>query len=116
MHLGWRGLYIGQAIAVGVSILVMANVLPTRHPPPGARYRRLVGSLWSLFAAFPELRGRGMMQAFLFGALDGCPPKLEAFHLGRIQMATFGLIGGLGLLVAPIAGRAADRGHGRLIA
>ncbi|MEY9524014.1 MFS family permease [Bradyrhizobium japonicum] len=66
----------------------------------------------------PELRRRGLMQAFLFGAFSlfwtAVPLKLETFHLGRMQLASFGLIGGLGLLIAPMAGRAADQRRGRL--
>lgn len=117
-RLGWRGLYIAQASAVGVSILLMAKVVPTRRAPVNARYRTVVGSLWALVAAFPEVRVRVLMQACLFGAFSlfwtAVPLKLKALHFGRPQMAVFGLIGGLGLLVAPIAGQAADLGYGRL--
>ena len=118
--IGWRGLYLVLAAAIAASTLVMARILPTRLPQGGASYWVLVTTFWQPFAALSELRRRALIQAALFGSFSlfwtAAPLKLAQYDLGRTEMALFGLIGGVGALVAPLAGRAADRGWDRLIA
>jgi len=118
--IGWRGLYFVQAAAIASSALVMARILPTRLPQGSASYGVLVTTFWQPFAALSELRRRALIQAALFGSFSlfwtAAPLKLAQYDLGRTEVALFGLIGGVGALVAPMAGRAADRGRDRLIA
>ncbi|MDQ6744466.1 MAG: MFS transporter [Actinomycetota bacterium] len=83
-------------------------------------YPRALGSVLALIASEPVLRQRmalGVLQmagftvlwtsiAFLLGG----PP----YHYNEAIIGLFGLAGVAGALIAPRAGRFADRGHGRL--
>jgi predicted MFS family arabinose efflux permease len=71
-------------------------------------------SLGSLFVQEPALRRATAIQAMLFGSFVALwtilALRLEAqFHLGAQIAGVFGIVGAVGVLVAPIAGRVADR-------
>jgi hypothetical protein len=75
--------------------------------------------LWGLFRGTPELRRRALVQAMIFGAASlfwtAVPLELQRrYGLGADGIATFGLVDGVGAFVAPIVGRVADGGRGRL--
>jgi predicted MFS family arabinose efflux permease len=67
------------------------------------------------------LRRRGLYQACLFGAFSlfwTTAPLLlasPAFGLSQRGIALFALAGVAGAIAAPISGRLADRGHGRMM-
>lgn len=117
---GWRALYGIHAGLVAASTVAMALILPSRRPKPASNYGELLKSLGSLFVTMVELRRRALMQAFLFGAFSlfwtAVPVELSGhYHLSAHAFAAFGLIGGAGALVAPVAGLAADRGLGKTV-
>ena len=113
---GWRGAYALDAIAVAVVAIAMHRVLPRRQPVVGLTYAGLIASLWMLLVEQPLLRRRALYQALCMGAFGifwtavairlAAPP----FGLDPVGIALFALSGIGGALIAPIAGRAGDRG------
>lgn len=115
----WRAVYLTSAALMAVLALVLRRALP-RHPPGSAAaalsYGALLRSTVRLMRVHPPLRRRALYQAAMFGAfsafwttisfvLTGAP-----FHYGQWQVGLFALAGAGGVLVAPFAGRWADRG------
>jgi predicted MFS family arabinose efflux permease len=116
---GWRAVYWSSALAMCAVLALMACVLPRRQPEHALTYPKLIHSLWDLLMSTPVLQRRAAMQALFFGAFSlfwtSSPLLLEAspFSLGHLAMSAFLLSGVAGALIAPVAGRLADRGHSR---
>jgi len=118
--IGWRALYALDAAVVGLAAAVLGLGLPDRRPVGARSYRVLVSSLSGLVANTPELRRRAFVQALLFCGFSlfwtAVPLELvQHYHLSPRDFALFGLLGGLGAFIAPLAGRLADRGFGRWV-
>lgn len=114
-HAGWREMFwLGVPLALGAAIW-MAVRLPKSHPGGDLGYGRLIGSLGQLFAEFGELRLAAATQALLFAAFSAfwtvLALRLEdpMFGLGADVAGLFGIVGLVGILAAPMAGRIADR-------
>ncbi|MFP5517632.1 MAG: MFS transporter [Alphaproteobacteria bacterium] len=117
--LGWRAVFGLSAVAmVGFAVLLW-RVLPQRRPQSRSGYRALIGSLGRLLARTPVLQRRTVYQTMMFAAFSlywTAVPLLLAgspFHLSQRGIALFALSGAAGALVAPVAGRIADRGWTR---
>jgi len=100
-----------------VGIIVMT--LPRRVPQHRATYGSLLASLWHLLARYALLRQRALFQGLLFAAFSlfwtAVPLELAGQHgLSQSQIGLFALVGALGAVAAPIAGRLADAGHTRI--
>ena len=119
-QIGWRGVFFASAGLMLALALLLLRHLPQRHPHSGHTYTQLIGSLWSIFRDTPVLRRRGFYQFALFADFSlfwtSAPLELagEPFHLSQTQIAIFALAGAAGALSAPLAGRLADRGFGRI--
>lgn len=112
---GWRAMFwLGAGLAVLIAAL-LARTLPPRRAPPGSLpYRRLLLSLLTLVREEPALRRAALTQAALFGSFSAfwsilalrlqTPP----FAFGSFAAGLFGLVGAVGVLAAPLAGRTAD--------
>jgi predicted MFS family arabinose efflux permease len=122
-HAGWRQMFwLGVPLAVAGGAL-MALRLPRSDPDSSLSYRELMGSLAHLWREFGELRTASITQALLFAsfisfwtilALHLQEPR---FGLGAQVAGLFGVVGAVGILAAPVAGRIADkRGPHRVIA
>lgn len=117
---GWRALFIGSAIMIGLMTLTLSYLLPTRHPHSQYSYPALIQSLWTLFLNTPILRWRAAYQAALFAAFTlfwtTVPLQLASANFGLTQrgIAFFALAGVAGVIAAPIAGVLADRGWSRM--
>ena len=116
--LDWRAAFLLPAVALTLIGILMAFQLPKYVPETRSSYRALVSSLLPLFMKFPLLRRRGLYQAALFGSFNlfwtAAPLMLsDSFGLTQSEIALFALVGAGGALVAPIAGRLADRGLAR---
>lgn len=122
-HFGWQAMF---WLAVPLALLgagAMAALLP-HSPPEGAlhslqdraerRYLRLLASLRTLWRELPELRRASIVQPLLFAGFGAFWSVLAfhlatpAFGLGADAAGLFGVIGVIGVLAAPLAGRIAD--------
>jgi predicted MFS family arabinose efflux permease len=114
-HAGWRAMFwLGCAIA-GALFVLLACFLPRSVPATRASYPELLASLFRLIASQRALRRATLIQAGLFGCFSAFWSMLALhlqdapFHLGSEAAGAFGLIGVVGVLAAPLAGRIADR-------
>ena len=118
-HFGWRAVF-GTATALTVAIAILfVIVMPQRQPDHKATYLALLRSLGALVSRLPALRRRSFYQGCMFASFSlfwTAAPLELARHYGysQSQIAVFALIGALGAIAAPIAGRLADAGHTRI--
>jgi predicted MFS family arabinose efflux permease len=114
-HQGWRAMFwLGVPLALGAGAL-MALSLPRSHPDTKHSYGSLMVSLIHLWRESGQLRLAAATQALLFGAFTAFWSIL-ALHLqeprfgqGAEIAGLFGIVGAVGILAAPIAGRFADK-------
>ncbi|MGF1427203.1 MFS transporter [Kitasatospora sp. LaBMicrA B282] len=116
--LGWRAIYVISAVLMLGLGAVLRRMLPERVPAHAAGYRSLLASLGELVRSEPVLRRRALCQATMFGAFTTfwtviAYELIDEHHFGQAQIAVFALVGAGGAAAAPVAGRLADRGHGR---
>jgi predicted MFS family arabinose efflux permease len=116
---GWRTVFFGSAVLMLAVGAALALLMPRYRPPSRLHYGQIIGSMARLFVEMPVLRLRAICQTLLFSAFNlfwtAAPPMLaERFHLTGNQIGLFALAGAGGALAAPIAGRLADSGHGRV--
>jgi predicted MFS family arabinose efflux permease len=121
---GWRLLYAVLSATVGAATLILYVALPQRRPLSQASYSTLVSSLWHLLKTQPLLRLRGATAALSMAAFSAFWTAVALllaqtpFGLTPSRIALFALAGAAGAVIAPLAGRAGDRGwsHGATIA
>ncbi len=113
---GWRAVFGLTAVSTLVLAATLARVLPRRQPATGLTYGGILRSLWDLLLNTPVLQRRALYQAALFGSFSlfwtAVPLVLGGakFQLGQRGIGLFALAGAAGAVIAPIAGRMADRG------
>ncbi len=114
---GWRACYGLLALFDVLLAAALWFALPTRQPPVHASYRALIASLWSLWRDERVLRRYAVSAAVVMAAFSafwtGIALRLvEApFLLDSRSLAWFALAGVAGTVVAPLAGKAGDRGY-----
>ena len=88
---------------------------------PGLTYRKLIGSLARLIFHQPQLREACVIGGCLFGSFSAFWTTLvfllnnPPYHYGSQAAGLFGLVGAVGVLIAPAAGRLADRHGSRVV-
>lgn len=117
--LGWRAVFLVAAAMTLATVAIIMITLPRRVPQHRASYGSLLASLWHLFTRYAVLRQRALLQGLLFAAFSlfwtAVPLELASRHgLSQSQIGIFALVGALGAVAAPIAGRLADAGHTRM--
>ena len=118
-HFGWHAVF-GTATAFMIAISALfAWLMPCRQPEHRATYGSLLRSLFTLVARLPVLRRRSFYQGCMFASFSlfwtAAPLELsQHYGLSQSGIAVFALIGALGAIAAPIAGRMADAGHTRI--
>src|SRR5476649_560309 len=115
-HFGWRAMFIIAAALMAAISIVLALTIPKRQPDHSASYGQLLGSLWTLLRQQPVLRQRAFYQGCMFATFSlfwtAVPLELARNHgLSQSEIALFAIVGALGAIAAPIAGRPADAGH-----
>jgi predicted MFS family arabinose efflux permease len=113
-HFGWRVVYFAAAAAVAAIGLTCWRRLPRLLPTSNLGYGELLGSMARLWQHQPQLRRAAWAQGLLSVAFSAFWSTLAVMLLQRYQMGSasagaFGLAGAAGALVAPLAGRLADR-------
>ncbi len=112
-HAGWRAMFWIAAPVSLAAAAAMALLLPTSKPESTMTYREALGSLAGLWRSLPALRLAAKTQALLFAAFIAfwtvLPFHLERFSLGAQAAGLFGVLGAGGIVVAPLAGRMADK-------
>jgi len=113
-HWGWRATF---GLGAGLSALAWVALrlwLPSSRPETRHSYAQLMTSLVRLWREEPSLRRATLIQAALFGSFIGLWTILalylqKAFGLGAEVAGLMGVVGAVGILMAPMAGRIADR-------
>ncbi len=115
IHGGWREMFwLGVPMALGAAA-AMAALLPRSQPAADLGYVGLLRSLGGLWLEFGALRKAAVTQALLFGAFSvfwtilALRLQEPRFGLGADVAGLFGVVGAIGILAAPVAGRIADR-------
>ncbi|MCD2512036.1 MFS transporter [Comamonas endophytica] len=112
---GWRVMFAGAAASIALLGLTAWRRLPRFAATTQLPYVALLGSLATLWRQHPALRRATVAQALLAVGFSGFWSTLAVllhgapFHLGAAAAGAFGLAGAAGALVAPVAGRLADR-------
>ena len=111
---GWRTVYIAGAVMNLAFVPILALAMPRMQPKQQLGYGETMRSLWTLFRTKPLLREAGIMGGTSFAAFS-CFWTTMAFllhdhyGLGPGVAGTFGVIGAVGAMTAPIAGKLSDR-------
>lgn len=113
---GWQSVFVVAAVLNAAFVPLMWKVMPKLPPKQKLRYSEAMRSLWTLFRTQPLLRESSVLAALVFASFSCFWTTLafllfSHYGLGAGVAGTFGLVGAAGALVAPIAGRLADR-HG----
>ncbi|MGZ4182775.1 MAG: MFS transporter [Solirubrobacteraceae bacterium] len=118
--LGWRAVFV---IATAVMVALAATLrwaLPKVPPTESLPYRSLLRSVVRLVAQEPLLRQRMVLGAAVMGCFSALWTSLTfllsgpPYDYGNTAIGLFGLAGIAGAAIAPVAGRMADSGKGKL--
>ncbi|MDG2520742.1 MFS transporter [Caulobacter segnis] len=114
-HAGWREMFWLAAPLALLGGSVMAVRLPASRSEPGLSYGRLMASLIHLWRRHAALRIAALTQALLFAAFTvfwtilALRLQQPPFAMGADVAGFFGVVGAVGVVAAPLAGRIADR-------
>jgi predicted MFS family arabinose efflux permease len=115
---GWHAVFFLSAGLMAALALALFRLLPQRQPEAAVSYGGLLASMATLWRRQPVLRYRSLVHAGLFSAFSlfwtAAPLHLAGdFGLTQRGIALFALAGVAGAVVAPLAGRLADKGQAR---
>ncbi len=113
---GWRAMFAAAAVAMVALAAALRLMLPLAPPANDAlSYGGLLRSLGTIFRTEPVIRDAALLGALTFASFSAFWTTL-AFRLaepplryGSATAGAFGLIGLVGAVAAPLAGRMADR-------
>ena len=111
---GWRWVFVVAALLNGAFVPLLWRRMPVLLPKQKLNYGEAMRSLWTLWRGQPLLRESAVVGALAFGSFS-CFWTTLAFVLGAHYglgpggAGSFGVVGAAGAMVAPVAGRMADR-------
>jgi predicted MFS family arabinose efflux permease len=113
---GWRWVFVVAAIMNAAFVPLTGRVMPKLPPKQNLHYSDAMKSLWTLFRTQPLLRESSLIGALVFASFSCFWTTLafllnSHYGLGAGVAGTFGVVGAAGAMVAPLAGRLADK-HG----
>ena len=113
---GWRWVFVVAAVMNAAFVPLLWKVMPMLPPKQKLRYSDAMRSLWTLFRTQPLLRESSVIGALVFASFSCFWTTLafllqSHYGLGAGVAGTFGVVGAAGAMVAPLAGRLADK-HG----
>src|ERR1700761_3957014 len=113
---GWRWVFVIAAVMNAAFVPLIKKVMPKLPPKQKLRYSEAMKSLWTLFRTQPLLRESSIIGALVFASFSCFWTTLafllnSHYGLGAGVAGTFGVVGAAGAMVAPLAGRLADK-HG----
>ena len=112
---GWRAMFVAAAVAMLSLALLLRVALPLSASTVAVPYAALVRSLGTLFRGEPVIRDAALLGALTFAQFSAFWTTIAfrlrepPLHFGSAVAGAFGLIGLVGAVVAPLAGRRADR-------
>ncbi|KUO59915.1 MAG: MFS transporter permease [Gracilibacter sp. BRH_c7a] len=114
---GWRIMYWIAAGLMLILAVILKFFLPECKPASSIRvtYGQLLKSLWTLFVELPELRKAALFGAMIFGSFGAFWSTLAFFlqeppyYFTAQIVGLFGLVGIVGILYTPLAGRIVDK-------
>jgi predicted MFS family arabinose efflux permease len=112
---GWRTVYWAASGVMALLAVGLGPLLPAHEVHAELTYGQLLASVLEQVRRLPVLRQAMLNGALLFAAFSAFWAtlvfRMEAppFHYGARAAGLFGLVGAAGALVAPAAGRVADR-------
>jgi predicted MFS family arabinose efflux permease len=117
---GWRSVFIIAAIVNAVFAPLIRRFMPELPPKQTITYPDAMRSLWTLFRSQPLLRESCVLGALIFASFSCFWTTLafvlfSHYGLGPGIAGSFGLVGAAGALIAPIAGKFADRRGSRWV-
>jgi predicted MFS family arabinose efflux permease len=113
-HFGWRAMFaLATVMMLGLGLLLRGR-LPHRPPTVQLRYGALMTSLWNLWKSQPRMWRPTIVGALSFGSFLAFWTSLSFlvarhFNGGSTEAGLFGVVGLMGALAAPMAGKLADK-------
>jgi predicted MFS family arabinose efflux permease len=113
---GWRWVFVVAAFMNAAFVPLMWKVIPKLPPKQKLHYSDAMKSLWTLFRTQPLLRESSIIGALVFASFSCFWTTLafllhSHYGLGAGVAGSFGVVGAVGAMAAPLAGRLADK-HG----
>jgi predicted MFS family arabinose efflux permease len=113
-HFGWRAMFALATVMMLALAVLLRGRLPHRPPTVKLRYHELMLSLWQVLKTQPRLWRPSIVGALSFGSFTAFWTSLaflmaEQFHRGSTETGLFGIVGLVGALAAPYAGKLADK-------
>ncbi|MGN6628056.1 MAG: MFS transporter, partial [Tepidisphaeraceae bacterium] len=113
-QLGWRAMYALAAAAMLAMAVILQATLPHRAPSLRLTYPALMRSLLHLLRTQPQLWVASIVSALSFASFTAFWTVLsflmkQHFHRGATEAGLFGVIGVVGAMAAPLAGKLSDR-------
>ncbi len=117
---GWRTVFAVAAVMNAAFVPLLWRTMPKLPPKAELRYGDAMRSLWTLWRTQPLLRESCVLGGLVFASFSCFWTTLAfllhgSYGLGAGVAGTFGLVGAAGALVAPIAGRQADKRGSRWV-
>ena len=117
---GWRWVFVIAAVMNAAFVPLLWKKMPLLPPKQALGYGQAMRSLWTLYRTQPLLRESCTLGALVFASFSCFWTTLAfllatRYGLGAGVAGTFGLVGAAGALVAPMAGRFADKRGSRWV-